>query len=164
MHHYFDNESVTVVTNYPIRDIFSRPDATGRVTELTLTLSSYNLDFKSCKAIKGQALSDFLLQSRMLEESLEYDNVLKAEGSKAPWRIYVVGVANSNDGGMGILFFSTEGAILEHVIKINFQDSNNEAEYEATIARLKLTKALGARIVNMFTYSKLVVNQVNELF
>lgn len=56
LHHYFDDRKIIVITSFPIREILSKPDAAGRVTKWALALSSCNFEFRSMKAIKGQAL------------------------------------------------------------------------------------------------------------
>ena len=48
------------------------------------------------------------------------------------------------------------------MIYLNFPTTNNEAEYEALVARLDLAKAVGAANVVLYCDSQVVTNQVNR--
>ena len=53
---------------------------------------------------------------------------------------------------------------MEYVLRFKFKASNNEAEYEALIASLRLAKHLGVKRIDIFSDSQLVVNQVTNNF
>ena len=57
-----------------------------------------------------------------------------------------------------------EGIRLEHSYRLGFRASNNEAEYEALLALLKDVWDMGAREVEVYSDSWLVVNQVQGSF
>jgi hypothetical protein len=59
LRHYFQEYSISVVTNYPLGDILRNPDATGRISEWVVELDTLNIDFKPRTAIKSQALVVF---------------------------------------------------------------------------------------------------------
>ena len=58
----------------------------------------------------------------------------------------------------GIIIITPEGIRLEHSFILRFKASNNEAEYEAFIARLRTAFDMGARDVKVYSDSRLVVN------
>ena len=80
------------------------------------------------------------------------------------WELYVDGSAIGNIGGAGIYLRSPEGAELEHAVRLDFQVSNNEAEYEALLAGLKFAKSILAKKVKAFTDSQLVQAQFSGSF
>ena len=47
LHHYFQAHEITVVTRLPLQRILHNPDATGRIVEWALELSSFGLKFES---------------------------------------------------------------------------------------------------------------------
>ncbi|KAM2425705.1 hypothetical protein ACFX1W_023112 [Malus domestica] len=53
---------------------------------------------------------------------------------------------------------------MEYALHFKFKVSNNEAEYEALIAGLRLAKHLGVKRIDIFSDSQLVVNQVTNNF
>jgi hypothetical protein len=62
LRHYFQEYSISVVTDYPLSDIPRNQDATGRITKWEVELGALNIDFKTRAAIKSQALVDFMAE------------------------------------------------------------------------------------------------------
>ena len=69
--------------------------------------------------------------------------------------------SNRQVGGVDVVLHSLEGDKIECVIRLDFPTTNNEAEYEALIARLDLAKATRATNVIMYCDSQVVASQVN---
>ena len=61
--------------------------------------------------------------------------------------------------GADIVLTSPKGDKLKYVLQIHFATSNNVAEYEALIHRLRLAKELGIRRILCYGDSDLVVQQ-----
>ena len=59
------------------------------------------------------------------------------------WNIYTDGSSNRQAGGAGVVLFSPEEDKIECMIRLEFHATNNEAKYEALIAGLDLTRAVG---------------------
>ena len=74
------------------------------------------------------------------------------------------GASSTIGAGAKIVLITPKGIRLEHSFKLGFKASNNEAEYEALIAGLKIAFDLGARNVEVYSDSQLVVNQVQGSF
>ena len=53
---------------------------------------------------------------------------------------------------------------IHYALHFRFQESNNEAEYEALLAGLRLAKELKVNHLKVHSDSQLVVNQVNETY
>jgi hypothetical protein len=64
LRHYFQEYSITVVTDYPLGDILRNQDATGRISKWAVELGTLNIDFKPRTTIKSQALVDFMAEWR----------------------------------------------------------------------------------------------------
>jgi hypothetical protein len=64
LRHYFQEYSVSVITDYPLGDILRNQDATGRISKWAVKLGTYNIDFKPRTTIKSQALVDFMAEWR----------------------------------------------------------------------------------------------------
>ena len=63
-----------------------------------------------------------------------------------------------------IIVVTLEGIKLEHSFRLSFKASNNEAEYEALLAKLRVVLDLGAKEVEVYSVSRVVVNQVQGRF
>ncbi|GAB2285117.1 hypothetical protein Dimus_039694 [Dionaea muscipula] len=80
--------------------------------------------------------------------------------SSPKWTLYVDGSSAKTGGGAGLILTSPEGSVVEYALRFDFPVTNNEAEYEALIAGIKLAKELGARSIQLYSDSQLIVNQV----
>jgi hypothetical protein len=64
LRHYFQEYSISVVTDYPLGDILRNQDATATISKWAVELGALNIDFKPRIAIKSQALVDFMAEWR----------------------------------------------------------------------------------------------------
>jgi hypothetical protein len=62
LRHYFESHKITVITNIPLGDILHNRDATGRISKWEVELGALNIDFTPRRAIKSQALADFVVE------------------------------------------------------------------------------------------------------
>jgi hypothetical protein len=46
LRHYFQDYSISVITDYPLGDILQNQDATGRISKCAVELGALNIDFK----------------------------------------------------------------------------------------------------------------------
>jgi hypothetical protein len=62
LRHYFQEYSISVVTDYPLADILRNQDATGRISKWAVELDTLTIDFKPRTTIKSQALVEFMAE------------------------------------------------------------------------------------------------------
>jgi hypothetical protein len=60
LHHYFESHKITMVTYFSLGDILHNRDSRGRISKWVVELGALNVDFTLRKAIKFQALTDFV--------------------------------------------------------------------------------------------------------
>ena len=68
---------------------------------------------------------------------------------------------NSMRAGIGIVLTTPEESIIEQFFTLDFLASNNEAEYEAVLARLRMTTTLRVTGLEVRCDFSLVVKQVS---
>ena len=68
------------------------------------------------------------------------------------------GASRTLEARAGVVVITPEGIKLEHSFKLGFKVSNNEIEYEALLAMLRVVSDLGAKEVEVDSDSRLVVN------
>jgi ribonuclease HI len=78
------------------------------------------------------------------------------------WVMYFDGSLNLEGAGAGVLLISPMGEQLKYVLQIIWKVSNNEAEYEALLHRLRLAASLGIKRLLVYGDSAVVINQVNK--
>ena len=67
-------------------------------------------------------------------------------------------------GVVGIIMTSPENDVLKYGVQLQFPATNNEAEYEAVLASLRIVRALGIKNLRLRIDFKLIVGQItNEL-
>ena len=74
------------------------------------------------------------------------------------------GSSTLHAGGIEVVLKSPEANKLKHKVRLHYQTTNNEAEYEAFLKGLELTKSLGAKSVPVQGDSQLVIGQVNGMY
>ena len=85
------------------------------------------------------------------------------EGNKT-WVVHVDGSSTLHTGGIRVVLKSPEADMLKHKVLLHYQTTNNEAEYEALLKGLELTKSLGAESILIQGDSQLVIGQVNGTY
>ena len=60
--HYFQAHEIMVVTRFLLQRILQNPEATGRVVEWPLELSSFGVKFESMSMIQSRALAEFIAE------------------------------------------------------------------------------------------------------
>ncbi|XP_074299428.1 uncharacterized protein LOC141630523 [Silene latifolia] len=112
----------------------------------------------------GRAVADFLADNPIEETevmdtwSFPDENVVHVKNEI--WDLYFDGASSYMGYGVGILLISSTG---EHVlvsIKLDFNVTNNAAEYEACLLGLRSALDLGVKKLLVHGYSSLVINQV----
>ncbi|KAM1810241.1 hypothetical protein ACFX12_027026 [Malus domestica] len=88
----------------------------------------------------------------------------KIESTAPTWSLYVDGSSNQQGYVAGLFLTIPDKVAMEYVLRFKFKASNNEAEYEALIAGLRLAKHLEVKRIDIFNDSQLVVNQVTNNF
>jgi ribonuclease HI len=78
------------------------------------------------------------------------------------WAIYFDGSACEDGCGVGILLVSPRGVTYSFSIKLPAPGTNSLVEYEAVHRAMELLLRAGAKVVEVFGYSKLVISQLTE--
>jgi ribonuclease HI len=80
------------------------------------------------------------------------------------WVVYVDGSSTKKNGGAGIVLITPDGEELNGSFGLKFRTTNNEAEYEAVIASLRLALKLGAESVEVWSDSQVIVGHIQGEF
>ena len=76
------------------------------------------------------------------------------------WRVYVDGAANHRGSRVGLVLISPERIIIEKSLRLDFSATNNEAEYKVLLVGMTTVQKMGAKAVEIFSDSRLIVGQV----
>ncbi|GKB09301.1 reverse transcriptase domain-containing protein [Tanacetum coccineum] len=112
--------------------------------------------------VKINRPSDTLVEGESME-------VQEATETKAPknlrtetdiWKLYTDGASNEHGSRAGLILIDLEGAEYSYTLRLNFANSNNDAEYEALLAGLRIATKMKVERMHAFVDLKLVANQV----
>ncbi|GJR33746.1 reverse transcriptase domain-containing protein [Tanacetum coccineum] len=113
---YFQAHIIVVIIDQPIKQLLSNSEITGRMLKWKFELEGYDIQYKPRILIKRQILANFIME-RPEEESP--DELMTEPKNTKPWD-----------------FVHQMGLSL-------FEATNNEAEYEALIAGLRIVEQIG---------------------
>ncbi|XP_020222111.1 uncharacterized protein LOC109804692 [Cajanus cajan] len=150
LRHYFQSHRVVVHTDCPISKVLGKPELAGRMMAWLVELSQFDITFKPRGPIKAQYLVEFI-------------NELYPHGQFEEhwWTLHVDGSSNCQGSGAGVILEGPKGITLEQSLRFRFKASNNQAEYEALLAGLRLAEDMGALRIKCRTDSKVVAEQGN---
>ncbi|KAM1832337.1 hypothetical protein ACFX13_022299 [Malus domestica] len=169
---YFQAHSIIVLTNHHLRQILQSPDTSGRMIKWAITLGEFDISYQPKPAEKGQAVANFIadftyhvdIVSTPKEVVSLPSEAYKREPTAPAWSLYVDGSSNQQGCGAGLVLTTPDKVAMEYALRFKFKVSNNEAEYEALLAGLRLAKHLRVKQIDIFSNSQLVVNQVTNNF
>ena len=117
------------------------------------------------KVIKRRAVADFLAQNPVDDEKeweLEFLDEHLGLIEVQTWTMYFDGAVNNKGAGIGVILISPEGETIPMAKRLEFEVTNNQAEYEACIFELKALQSAGAREITVYGDSMLVIKQVSN--
>ena len=130
-------------------------EATGRLIQWAVKLNEFDIKYLPRHAIKAQALADFIA-----EFTLSHSDSEVVEDKK--WIIHVDGSSTQHVGGIRVVLQSPKGDKLTYKVRLQYQATNNEVEYEALLKGLELAKSIEAESILILGDSQLVMGQVNR--
>nr|KYP38666.1 Transposon Ty3-I Gag-Pol polyprotein [Cajanus cajan] len=139
LQHYFQSHRVLVRTDSPITKVLRKPELAGRMVAWSVELSQFDIRFEPRGPIKAQSLADFL--NEFTPQALPVSHL---------WTLHVDGSSNQQGSGAGIILEGPNKVVIEQSLRFDFKASNNQAEYEALLAGLRLAKDLGIPRVQCF--------------
>ncbi|GJS69359.1 reverse transcriptase domain-containing protein [Tanacetum coccineum] len=135
---YFQVHLIVVITDQPIKNILSNPE------------------------VAGQVLVDFIVERP--EEENPDASAKEEEPLSAQWTLFTDGSSCVDGCGAGVIVTNPEGIEFTYALRFQFKATNNEAEYEALIAGLRIAEKMGVQNLQVNVDSKLVVDQVNRTY
>ncbi|GJV92469.1 putative ribonuclease H-like domain-containing protein [Tanacetum coccineum] len=122
-------------------------DASGRLAKWVDELGAYGITYVPRVAVKGQVLADFLADT-------------PTEINATPERLYTDGASNNRGSRASLILIAPNDVEYSYALRLNFSNSNNEAEYEALLVGLRIAIEMQVKDIYAFVDSKLVAIQV----
>ncbi|XP_077219762.1 uncharacterized protein LOC143853952 [Tasmannia lanceolata] len=191
---YFQAHTIKVLTDQPLRQVLHKPDTSGRLVKWAMELIEFDIRYMPRPAIKAQVLADFVAEcsipQQITEPEVAQASAAKsaiAAGEPAEdgaetgiipvppaehdpstaeslWEVHVDGSSNKAGCGAGLVLTGPNSFTLDYALRFGFRASNNEAEYEALLARMNLAVQTGAQRLKAYCDSQLVANQIQGTY
>nr|GEW70946.1 reverse transcriptase domain-containing protein [Tanacetum cinerariifolium] len=134
---YFQAHTVVVITDQPIKQMMSSLKVAGRLLKWRFELEGHDIHYRPRTSVKGQILADFIVEH----------GSSCIDGFKA-----------------SLIIMNPEAMEFTYALRFRFHATNNEAEYKALIAGLRIAEQIGVRNLQVNVDSKLVANQINGTY
>ncbi|KAM2382432.1 hypothetical protein ACFXTH_040119 [Malus domestica] len=165
LRHYMHAYTIHLVAKAdPVKYVMSKPVLTGRLAKWALILNQYEIIYVPAKAVKGQALADFLadhpipadwkISDDLPDEEVFYIDIFPR------WTMFFDGSARANGAGAGVVFMSPQRQILPYSFQLSELCSNNVAEYQALIIGLQMAINMEITTLEVYGDSKLIISQL----
>jgi hypothetical protein len=156
--HYILSNSCIVACQYDvIKHMLLKPILSGRMGKWAYALVEYDLSYEPLQSMKGQVVADF-----MVDHAIDMDHTVNFVQLKS-WGLYFDGSVCSKGQGAGCVVVSPSGVCINLSITLEFACTNNQVEYESLLHGLEFLRDLGARDVDVFGGSNLIVQQIRGI-
>jgi ribonuclease HI len=137
----------------------------GRMTKWAMFLSQFDIVSVPQKAIKGQALANFLVAHPIpdnfsIDDNLSDEEVFTTTIGNSSWQMYFDGACRSSQADVEVVFVNLDEAIIPYSLTLTSAISNNIAKYEAWIIGLDMAQNMGLEMIQIYGDPLLIVNQL----
>jgi ribonuclease HI len=154
--HYFQAYHIIVPSSQPLKDIMRNKEATRKIGKWAVELNEFTIDYVHRSSIQSQALADFIV-----------DWTPGAQGEEATkdaeaWTMFCDGSWGTFGAGAAAVLVAPSKVKTCYAIKLDFNCTNNIAEYEALLLGLRKLKAMGIRRAILKTDSQVISGHVDK--
>jgi len=144
----------------------------GRLAKWAILLSQYEMQFLPQKAMKGQAVADFLAEHPDPRTTKLYENLpdeiaevcvsqISFEGQV--WQLFFDDASRMGPRGnivvrVGIVLVSPQNYVIPRAFSLTDPCSNNVAEYNALLIGMQIVDEIGVKNLKAYGDLKLIVN------
>ncbi|KAG5241524.1 RNA-directed DNA polymerase (Reverse transcriptase), Ribonuclease [Salix suchowensis] len=152
----------------PLKYICEKPYLSSRIARWQVLLAEYDIVFMTRKAVKGSVIADHLADHAVEDyEPLDFDlpdeDILVVRNDTEAsewWTLYFDGAVNVSGNGVGAVIISLDRKQYPFSTRLQFECTNNTAEYEACIIGLEAALELKVKKLEVFGDSMLIICQV----
>jgi hypothetical protein len=136
--HYFLAYTVQLVSDRSLARVLQSREVMGRITQWTVEIDQYDVEFISRWAIKSEALTDFIAE--WTDSGLRCINKLPDH-----WVMYFDRSYTLKGAGAGVVLIPPECDDLKYAIQLEFLATKNIVDYKGLVNSLRLAKDLSIR-------------------
>ena len=117
-----------------------------------IELSEHGLIYELRGLVQTQMLANFVAELTSSED--------EHQDKHDKWMLSVDGASNIKGSRARVILEDSDGVLVEQSVKFAFKANNNQAEYEALLAGMRLAVHMGVKSLMVWSDSQLVTEQV----
>ncbi|XP_071699937.1 uncharacterized protein [Rutidosis leptorrhynchoides] len=158
---YFQAHPIVVLTEKPIRWLLMKPVKSEHMAKWAIELREHEIDLQVGHSIKGQVLADFMEETTEKDEenNMTFAQIITPTTESEEWKLFTDDASSSDGSGAELMLVNPEGKVFTYALRFEFNTTNNEAEYEALLVRLRMVMETKIEYLQTFIDSQLVANQ-----
>lgn len=121
----------------------------GKMAKYAIKLNKFDLSYRPRSSKKVQVLADFLIKCTWSEDKAD-EEPIELFDPETTWILYMDGASNFQESGVGLILTNSKGVVIEYALHFSFRAINNQAEYDALLAGLKIAKEFGVKSLRIF--------------
>jgi ribonuclease HI len=156
LRHYFQAYHIIVPSSQPLKDITRNREATGRVGKWAAELNKFTINFVHRSSIQSQALAYFIADwtPGAHDEEKTTDAEARIVFCDGSWGTFRAGAA--------AVLISPSKIKTCYAARLDFNCTNNIAEYERLLLGLRKLKAMGIRRIILKSDSQVISGHVDK--
>ncbi|GKF45741.1 reverse transcriptase domain-containing protein, partial [Tanacetum coccineum] len=105
---------------------------------------------------------DYLIEVPLEDNKKETKEKADTKPTKTSyeWKLFTDRAVSSDSSGTGLMLIDPEGKEYTYALRFRFETTNNEVEYEALLAGLRISQEMEITSLAIFVDSQLLVNQI----
>ena len=96
---YLQAHTIEVPTEYSMKQVLHKPETSGRLMKWAIELSEFDIIYKPKTAIKGQFLTDFVMEFTLAEPAENTQTMTDLP----VWKLFVDGASNAQGSEAGLI-------------------------------------------------------------
>ena len=169
MRHYLVGQTINIISRVnPLRLLMTKPSSlNGRLAKWAILLSQYEIRFLPQKAVKGQAVADFLAEHLDLRTTKLYEELpdkvaevrlTQTFFERQVWQLFFNGASRTGPqghviAGVGVVLVSPQNYVIPRAFSLTEPCSNNVAEYNALLIGMQLANEIDVKNLEAYGLS-----------
>nr|GEX04524.1 hypothetical protein [Tanacetum cinerariifolium] len=123
--------------------MLSSLEVAGRLLKWRFKLEGHDIHYRPRTSVKGQILADFIVERP--KDDLSYTPMKDKEELLDLWILFTNGSSCIDGSRASLIITNPKGMEFTYALRSRFRATNNEAEYEALIAGLRIAEQIGVK-------------------
>nr|GEX84723.1 reverse transcriptase domain-containing protein [Tanacetum cinerariifolium] len=153
--------SALMMTKRDGKQLLSNPEVTVRLLKWRFKLGEHDIKYRPKTSVKGQILADFIVERP--EDDTPNTSIEDREELPDPWILFTDGSSCIDGFGVDLIITNSKGMEFTYALRFRFNATNNEAEYKALIAGLRIAGSLGEGIKAWLEDKKNWVEEISHV-